>query len=186
MPRIAVIYFSATGHTTALVEALRVGAREFADVELCEITGADIVSGRFENESILGIADNADGIVFGCPTYMGGPAAQFKAFADASSDRWSTQKWAGKIAAGLTTGACPNGDQTNTLVYFTILAAQHGMLWCSLDIPGGEDPLGRNRLGSQLGIVSQPIDGVLPTADLETARHLGARLARTVTKLCQP
>lgn len=62
MPRIAVIDFSATGHTTALVEALRVGACEFADVELCEITGDDIVSGRFENESILGIVDNADGI----------------------------------------------------------------------------------------------------------------------------
>ncbi|XUJ34422.1 flavodoxin family protein [Bradyrhizobium japonicum] len=57
---------------------------------------------------------------------MGGPAAQFKAFADASSYRWSQQRWADKIAAGFTTGACAGGDQLHTLTYFTILAAQHG------------------------------------------------------------
>jgi NAD(P)H dehydrogenase (quinone) len=109
---------------------------------------------------------------------MGGPAAQFKAFADASSYRWSQQRWADKIAAGFTTGACAGGDQLHTLTYFTILAAQHGMLWCGLDIPGGEDPSGRNRLGSQFGLATHLVDGALLQSDLCTAEYLGQRLAK--------
>lgn len=63
------------------------------------------------------------------------------------------------------------------LTYFAIPAAQHGMPWCSLDLPGSHDPHGRNRLGSQLGLASQPVDGVLPSSDLATAHYLGRRLA---------
>jgi multimeric flavodoxin WrbA len=128
------------------------------------------------------IADAADGLALGSPTLMGGPAAQFKAFADATSDRWSRQQWASKVATGFTTGSCANGDQAHTLTYFTVLAAQHGMLWCSLDIPGG-DQRGLNRLGSQVGLVSQAIDGILPESDLETARLLGRRLAKVTRAL---
>ncbi|MGY3420664.1 multimeric flavodoxin WrbA [Bradyrhizobium sp. F1.13.4] len=115
------------------------------------------------------------------PTWAG-PAAQFKAFADASSDRWSRQQWANKIAAGFTTGACAGGDQLHTLTYFSILAAQHGMLWCGLDIPGGEDPSGRNRLGSQLGLATHLVDSSLPQSDLTTAEYLGQRLAKMASR----
>lgn len=120
-------------------------------------------------------------MAFGSPTFMGGPAAQFKAFADASSDRWTEQKWANKIAAGFTTGALAGGDQLHTLTYFTILAAQHGMLWCGLDIAGGEDPADRNRLGSQLGLATHPVNGTLPQSDLSSAEYLGRRLAEIAT-----
>ena len=178
MPRVAVIYFSASGTTAAVAEAVHAGAAEAADVLSCRISGEDIVGGRFENEDVLRIADGADGIAFGAPTYMGGPAAQFKAFADATSDRWTGQRWAGKVAAGFTIGSCPNGDQGHTLSYFAVLAAQHGMLWCGLDIPGGgSDPLGRNRLGSQLGLAAQANVGLLEASDIATARYLGKRLA---------
>ncbi|MET4720969.1 hypothetical protein ABIF63_005075 [Bradyrhizobium japonicum] len=64
------------------------------------------------------------------------------------------------------------------MTYFTILAAQHGMLWCGLDIPGGGDPSGRNRLGSQLGLATHLVDGALPQSDLCTAEYLGQRLAK--------
>ena len=175
--RIAIIYFSATGTTAKLAEAIHAGAAGVAEVVSCAITSADIVEGRFRNEAVLRAADAADGIAFGSPTYMGGPAAQFKAFADATSDRWSEQRWTNKIAAGFTTGACANGDQGQTLGYFTILASQHGMLWCSLDIPGGYDPAGRNRLGSQLGLATHAVQGALDASDLATAHHLGRRLA---------
>jgi len=110
------------------------------------------------------------------------PAAQFKAFADATSDRWTTQRWADKVAAGFTTGSCANGDQGHTLAYFTILAAQHGMLWCGLDIPGGVDPQGRNRLGSQSGLATHVVDGALDASDLVTTRYLGRRLAKTAAR----
>ena len=177
MIRLAIVYFSATGTTARLAEAIQAGATEIAHAALCRITGNDIVSGRFQNEDIMNTVDAADGLALGSPTLMGGPAAQFKAFADATSDRWSEQRWARKVAAGFTTGSCANGDQGHTLTYFTVLAAQHGMLWCSLDIPGGNDPRGRNRLGSQIGLATQQVDGVLPHSDLATAHYLGRRLA---------
>jgi len=68
------------------------------------------------------------------------------------------------------------------LTYVSILAAQHGMLWCGLDIPGGEDPAGRNRFGSQLGLATHLIDGALPESDLVTAEYLGRRLARMASR----
>ncbi|MBR1089098.1 flavodoxin family protein [Bradyrhizobium manausense] len=148
MPLLAIVYFSVSGTTDRLAQAMARGGAGASDVALCRIAGHDILSGRFQNESLLETIDRAGAVAFGSPTYMGGPAAQFKAFADASSDRWSQQRWANKFAAGFTTGACASGDQLHTLTYFSILAAQHGMLWCGLDIPGGDDPSGRNRLGS--------------------------------------
>lgn len=183
MTQLAIIYFSGTGTTEKLAQAVERGAASIAVATLCRITGDDIVPGRFENETMLRTIDEADGVAFGSPTYMGGPSAEFKAFADASSGRWSRQRWANKIAAGFTTGSCASGDQLHTLTYFTILAAQHGMLWCGLDIPGGEDSIGRNRLGSQLGLATHLIDGALPKSDLDSAEYLGARLARIASRL---
>ena len=182
MPLLAIVYFSITGTTEKLAHAVARGADGIADVALCRIAGDDIVSGRFQNESLFETIDHASAVAFGSPTYMGGAAAQFKAFADASSDRWSQQRWANKFAAGFTTGALAGGDQLHTLTYFSILAAQHGMLWCGLDIPGGEDPAGRNRLGSQLGLAAHMIDGALPQSDLGTAEYLGGRLSKMASR----
>ena len=178
MPLLAIVYFSISGTTEKLAHAVARGAAGMAEIALCRIAGDDIVSGRFRNDGLLQMIDRADAVAFGSPTYMGGAAAQFKAFADASSDRWTQQRWANKFAAGFTTGALAGGDQLHTLTYFSILAAQHGMLWCGLDIPGGEDPGGRNRLGSQLGLATHLIDDDLPPSDLSTAEYLGQRLAR--------
>ncbi|MHC4051608.1 flavodoxin family protein [Bradyrhizobium sp. 25ACV] len=182
MPLLAIVYFSNSGTTETLAHAVARGAAGMAEVTLCRIAGDDIKSGRFQNEQLLATIDRASAVAFGSPTYMGGAAAQFKAFADASSDRWSEQRWANKLAAGFTTGACAGGDQLHTLSYFSILAAQHGMLWCGLDIPGGEDPSGRNRLGSQLGLATHLVDCALPQSDLSTADYLGQRLARMAVR----
>lgn len=108
---------------------------------------------------MLKLADVADALAFGSPTHMDGPATQFKAFADATSERWAEMRWADKVAAGFTTCSCANGDQGHTLAYFTVLAGQHGMLWSGLDIPGGVDPKGRNRVNKRR--TATPPDSVL-------------------------
>jgi NAD(P)H dehydrogenase (quinone) len=182
-PSIAVIYFSATGNTAQLADAIVRGASESLRVCQYRISGADIVDGRFRNAEALEVVDQASGVILGSPTFMGGPAAEFKAFADATSDRWSTQRWKDKVAAGFTSGTCANGDQSYTLTYLSVLASQHGMLWCNLDTPGGEDPSGLNRLGTQVGLASQATAGQIPECDLLTATHLGRRVARLVHRL---
>jgi NAD(P)H dehydrogenase (quinone) len=182
-PSLALIYFSATGNTAQLANAIRIAASEHISVIEHRIVAADIIGGRFRNAEALNIVDSATAVVFGSPTFMGGPAAEFKAFADASSDRWSAQSWKDKLAAGFTTGTCSNGDQSHTLSYFTILASQHGMLWCGVDIPGGEDAEGRNRLGTQVGVVSQSSGSVVQEQDLLTAGYLGRRVALMARRL---
>lgn len=175
---IAIVFFSGTGTTAALAEAVAEGAGPGA--ALYRLSGTDIVEGRYRETAVPEAVDAADAVIFGSPTYMGGPAAEFKAFADASSERWSEQRWAGKLAAGFTCGSQPNGDQSWTLAYFQTLAMQHGMLWCGL--PGVPEPDGANRLGNNLGATAL---GGLPVAaaDLATARALGSAVAATMTRL---
>ena len=59
----------------------------------------------------------ADAIVYGSPTYMGGPAWQFKKFADASSKAWFGSAWKDKIGAGFTNSASVNGDKQAALTF---------------------------------------------------------------------
>ena len=180
MVNVAVVFHSAAGSTRQLAAAVGAGAAEVAGVSViqAEIVAGDIIEGRFHNNTLLAQLDHADAIIFGSPTYMGCVSAQFKAFADATSERWEQQLWANKIAAGFTIGSNFSGDQLNTLQYLQILANQQGMLWAGLDIPGNDNAVGLNRLGAQSGLVAQSADGLLHETDLLTAHYLGQRVAQ--------
>lgn len=179
MPEIAVIYFSQTGVTHTLAEALQRGAEKKPDVScrLFRIQGEMIEKGRLTDDAGLKLVDQADAVFLGSPTYMGGPAAQFKAFADASSDRWEVQRWRNKLVGGFTTGTSPGGDQLSTLQYFSILATQHGMLWVGLDMPQSIAQSGLNNQGTQIGLSVCAPDDVLQAADINTAEYFGSRVA---------
>jgi len=104
MINIAVVYHSGTGHTTKMAGAVAKGAGAVADakVNVLAIAGKDIVEGRFKNEAFLQQLDACATIIFGSPTYMGGPSGQFKCFADATGERWFKSAWRDKVAAGFT------------------------------------------------------------------------------------
>lgn len=187
MKKIAIVFFSGTGHTRLLAEALREGAASAArtDVNLVQVDGSDIVDGRYRNKEVFETLEAADAIVFGTPTYMGGVAAQLKAFFDASSGIWMEQGWQGKLAGGFTTSGSPSGDKLATLQQVGTFAAQHGMLWVSASgLPGGGDI---NRLGSSLGVMGHtPFEDGPPRlhrGDAETARAYGRRMAQMVAAL---
>ena len=181
------IVFHSEGSCTAqLAEAAAAGAREVGEAVLWPIHGEDIVAGRYRHPGLQAALRQADAVVFGSPTYMGGPSAQFKAMADATSADWSDNPFADKLAAGFTCGGSPNGDQHSTLGYFSILAAQLGMLWCGVDVPSGPDRTDLNRLGSQLGATAHCPNGTVHPVDRATAHYLGARVARLAARLAQP
>lgn len=184
MPKVAVVYFTHTDVTGSLARSLCAGLRTVEGLHVFEhqITGQEIIEGRFTPEQIFAELAECDAIVFGTPTYMGGVSAQFKAFADATSELWCEQEWAGKLAAGFTCGSAMNGDQTGTLQYLVTLASQQGMLWVGLDSANGYKDHGVNRLGCQLGVVAYSADGVADEADLATARYLGERVARQLQR----
>jgi NAD(P)H dehydrogenase (quinone) len=182
MSTVSVIYFSGTGHTAKEAEAVHQGAASVAHTttHLIAISGDDIVKGRYTNDGVLATLDASDAIIFGSPTYMGGPAAQFKAFADATGERWYRSAWRDKLAAGFTVSSGPSGDKLSTLHYFFTLAMQHGMIWVGLP----ETPMndrGINRLSSYSGVMAQagnePVEVAPNAADKLTGEILGRRVA---------
>lgn len=179
MNKVSIVYFSNTDVTATLAKTFSDAlSKHKIETFIYSIKGSDIIEGRFKNTQIFDELHNSDAIVFASPTYMGGVAAQFKAFADASSDFWSEQKWAGKYAAGITCGSAPNGDQSNTLQYFFTLASQHGMFWLGLDTPHNNKDLSLNRLGIQLGVSALSVNGTTDEADLNTVKHLAYRIIK--------
>lgn len=184
MNTISIIYFSGSGHTTKLAEAVAQGAATVAGTktQLIALSGDHIVKGRYENEEALAQLDASDAIIFGSPTYMGGPAAQFKAFADATGGRWFSASWRDKLAAGFTVSSSPSGDKQGTLHYLFTLAMQHGMVWVGL----GEMPMqpdGTNRLGSFSGAMAQAGFESADVAPNPEDKATGARLGRRVATL---
>ncbi|ELB7606777.1 flavodoxin family protein [Vibrio parahaemolyticus] len=191
MSKIAIIYFSKTDVTGQLARAIAAGVEQQGIKQQgeCEILshrieGSEIIEGRFVNPNLMDELAEYDAIIFGSPTYMGGVAAQFKAFADASSESWYHQKWANKVAAGFTSGGALNGDQSCTLQYLQTFAYQHGMMWVGLDKISNSGEQNLNRYGVQGGIVAQGgEDGQLHASDVATAEYLGKRVAMLVNKL---
>lgn len=184
MRTVSIIYYSTTGQNAEMAEAVGKGVASVAGVKmnLIAISGDDITKGRYKNEKVMAELDGSDAVIFGCPTFMGGPAAQFKAFADASVERWSGQKWRDKIASGFTVSAALSGDKFSTLQYFQTFAMQHGMIWAGLgELPG--QPNGINRLGSWIGAmaVSGQNDSPPNQEDLLTGEVLGKRVATLVS-----
>lgn len=183
--QIAVVYHSGFGHTDALAQSVAKGAAEVDGVNVT-LVKAEEVDNHWED------LDNADGIIFGSPTYMGSVSAQFKTFMDASSKVWFTQGWKDKIAAGFTVSAAQSGDKLNTLVQMSIFAAQHGMIWTSTGMmPGNNSSTGSeedvNRIGSFLGMMAQAnadqgADVTPPATDHKTASVFGARVAEATKR----
>ncbi|MDQ4504033.1 flavodoxin family protein [Sinomonas sp. ASV322] len=177
--RIAVVYYSGSGHTAVLAEAVeRAAAEAGAETRLFRVDGLAQESWDF--------LDSAHAIVFGAPTYMGTAPAAFHAFAELTPGRWLQQSWKDKLAAGFTNAACKAGDKSSTLDYFATFAAQHGMNWINLgllpgwsSVTGSEDDL--NRLGYFNGAAAQSPSGAgvegVHRADVATAAHLGRRVA---------
>ena len=184
MIKIGIVYFSTTDVTGKLARAVCKEITEH-DIQLTshQIVGAEIVEGRFVNKDLMAELHSCDAIIFASPTYMGNVSAQFKAFADATSDFWESQTWSGKIAAGITAGTGLNGDQSSTLQYFSTLASQHGMIWIGLDAPFSDKDKNVNRLGCQLGVTAHSLDGNVHETDLRTAKYLTNRVISMTKKL---
>lgn len=187
MPTVAIVYFSAQGHTHQIAEAVAEGAKGVAGttVELVRIVGSDIVEGRWKNPEALAKLTAADAIVFGTPTYMGGYAAQVKAFIDAASEVWFKLGWKDKLAAGFTHSLGYSGDKLNTLQSLWINAMQHGMVWIGLgEMVEGTAPDKVNRLSCFSGVMAQTDWGQDQTneGDRKSATILGKRVAEAAAR----
>ena len=174
---IAIVYHSPYGHTAKVASFIAQGAQQ---------AGVQVHSMNIEQID-WEVLDQADAIVFGCPTYMGSITSGLKQFMEQSSKRWLARTWQGKLAAGFTNGGGLSGDKLAVLQQINLFAMQHGMLWAGLPMmPTGRSAQDLNRMSSFLGLMTQsdnaPVEVTPPTGDLNTAIWFGEYLALTLNK----
>jgi NAD(P)H dehydrogenase (quinone) len=187
MRKIAIIFHSGYGHTRRVAGHVEKGVAS---------SGVAVKSIAIDSEGNVPEAAwqtlrESDAIIFGTPTYMGGPSWQFKKFADASSKQWFAMDWKGKVAAGFTNSASMTGDKESTLHYLVTLASQHKMLWCGSSMnPSNSKSSTRediNHLGGFVGLVvvspsDASVDEMIP-GDLKTAEAFGANIAEVTMRV---
>ncbi len=183
MSQIVIPYYSASGHTKKLAEIILEGVKEiYSDALLINVERMD--------EYCWQRLRDADGVIFGSPTFMGGVAGQYKIFLDELSYKgfWTGEKLVDKMAAGFTVATYPSGDKLNTLIQFTITAAQYGMIWVGCDgvgkqvSPSSDNP---NPWGSWLGVMATSIKDktrLIGEEDIKTAYHFGIRFSKAVNR----
>lgn len=182
MSAIVIVYHSGYGHTKKVAEAVA----DSSGGQLLAIDAeGNLPAGGWEQLAAARM------IVFGTPTYMGGPSWQFKKFADASSKPWFSQQWKDKLAAAFTNSASMNGDKLSTLHYLFTLSQQHSMLWVGTGMmPANSKAATRddiNYVASFCGLMTTtPSDASadeMVAGDIATARAFGERLKAVVARI---
>ncbi|NNP74129.1 flavodoxin [Acinetobacter defluvii] len=175
---LAIVYHSPYGHTAKVAEYIAQGA-----------TQVGVIAHLMNIENIdWDQLDQADAIIFGCPTYMGSLTSGLKQFMEQSSKRWLARSWQGKLAAGFTNSGGLSGDKLAVLQQINLFAMQHGMLWTGLPLmPTGRSADDLNRMSGFLGLMTQsdnaPVEVTPPKGDLETAIWFGEYVALLLMRI---
>ncbi|HNT75261.1 MAG TPA: NAD(P)H-dependent oxidoreductase [Anaerolineae bacterium] len=157
MTKVLVTYFSSTGNTKSLAEAVAEGVRSVEGVT-CELKTVPHTT----NDDWLA----ADGIIVGSPTYFGQMAGRVKQMFDVTAQVYG--KLEGKVGGAFTTsGGAGCGHET------AIMSILTAMLVAGMVVRGTTE-------GPHFGpfAVGQPNDDAL-----QAAREMGARVAGLTKKL---
>ena len=194
MTNITIVYYSSTGNTYSIAQAVEAGAQAAgAQVRLRkvrELAGLEAIAGKpawsehldaTKNvpEAALADLEWADGYLFGSPTRFGLPAAQLKQFIDTVGPLWDTGKLQDKAAAAFTGAGNVHGGQESTLL------AMHNMFyhWGSVIVPPGyTDPSVKEAGGNPYG-TSFTAGAQLTGQVLAAAHYQGRRVARFAAML---
>ncbi|MGD9991289.1 NAD(P)H:quinone oxidoreductase [Pseudonocardia sp.] len=195
MPRIAVVFYSATGNIAAMAEALAAGATEEGAqvrvrpvVELAPAEAIDrnprwrawVENNPYDETATLADLEWADGIALGSPTRFGGPAGQLKEFLDTTGGLWMQGKLVDKVGAAFTSASTRHGGLESTILAMNNVFYHWGSIIVAL---GYTDPhlmeSGNPYGGSFVSRRSAPPDDDA----LRACRLQGARLARITRQL---
>jgi NAD(P)H dehydrogenase (quinone) len=197
--KIAVIYYSATGHVHKLAEAVSQGATDAgAEVRLrrvAELAPEEVIRSQDAwHEHYVGTSSTvlevtlddlewADGFALGTPTRYGLPSSQLKQFVDQTGPLWVKGHLSNKVATSFTSAANTHGGQESTLLAINNVFYHWG---CLIVPPGYTHEVlyaaGGNPYGSSY---ASGLDGdPSVTAEALTAAHYqGHRLAEYANRL---
>ena len=189
-PKVAIIYYSATGTTHALAQAIEAGAQEAgAETKLLkvkELAPKEAIQSnqgwadhfeavKEEPEAQLSDLEWADAIIFGTPTRFGLPTAQLKQFIDQTGGLWFQGKLANKIVSSFTSAATLHGGHETTINNLNTTFYHWGAIIVS---PGYLDPV-QFQTGNPYGVSFTSNNGELKPDEttLNAARFQGRRVA---------
>ena len=129
--KVAIIYYSATGTTYRLAQAVEEGASAAgADVRLRKVrelapdeaiaSNQGWAAHRLESQHVVEASLDdlawADALIFGTPTRYGLPTAQLKQFLDTTGPLWAKGELVNKICSTFTSSGTAHGGQETTIV----------------------------------------------------------------------
>jgi NAD(P)H dehydrogenase (quinone) len=153
MTKLAIIYYSATGHGTSMAKRVAASAEAAgAEVRVRHVAETrDPASfaqnpawtANYEATKDLPTATGddvvwADAVIFGSPTRFGSVASQLRDFLDGLGGLWSQGKLADKVYAGFTSSNTLHGGQETTLLTLYVTLIHFGGI---IVPPGYTDPL---------------------------------------------
>jgi NAD(P)H dehydrogenase (quinone) len=196
MPKVLVLFYSRTGNTARIADAVAEGAAQvrFTEVEIRkvpELAPEEVIAKvpgwkevRDEHQQkyrSLGVGDveelvQYDALILGSPTRYGSMSAELKVVMDATGPLWSRGALVDKVGGAFTSVSTPHGGHETTLWSIMTAMGNFGMI---IVPPGYTDPLAF-KAGSPYGATATTGGGAPTGDDLAFARHQGKRVA-TVT-----
>ncbi|KAA1250715.1 NAD(P)H:quinone oxidoreductase [Mycobacterium simiae] len=153
MTKLAIIYYSATGHGTTMARRVAAAAEAAgAEVRVRPVTETrdpqsfahnPAWTANYEATKELPVATGedmvwADAVIFGSPTRFGSVAAQLRDFLDSLGGLWAEGKLADKVYAAFTSSNTLHGGQESTLLTLYVTLMHFGGI---IVPPGYTDPL---------------------------------------------
>lgn len=195
MAKIAVIYYSSTGGTYQVAQAVADGAKaagseirlrrvkELAPPEAIAANDrwkAHLEASTHIEEATLDDLEWADAYAFGSPTRFGNMTAQLRQFIDTTGGLWYAGKLANKAATAFTgAGTLHGGHETTLQSMYTTFAH-----WGDVLVPPGYTAQIQFQTGNPYGSsFVDPRGGEIPDEVLAGARWQGERLARVADAL---
>jgi NAD(P)H dehydrogenase (quinone) len=191
MPKVLVVFYSRTGNTAKLADAIADGARSVQFTEV-DVRRLDDLAPKSVIESVPGWSESRqqlarryqtlesyeqlaeyDALVFGAPTRYGIMAAELKLLLDQTGPLWNKGLLVDKVGSAFTSVATMHGGHETTLWSIMTPLANLGMI---IVPPGYTDPV-MFQGGSPYGATSATGGGEVAESDLAAARHQGKRVA---------
>ena len=190
--KLSIIYYSSTGTTYKLAQAIAEGAEKAgAEVRLRKVAelapdeaiaaNAGWAAHAAQTQDVpVATAEDilwADAVIFGSPTRFGNVASQLKQFLDTLGGLWAQGLLADKVYSGFTATSTAHGGQESTLLALYNTIHHFGGIVVA---PGYTDPV-KFADGNPYGTSHVAGQGDLPVDD--TARNAGQFQGRRVVRI---
>jgi NAD(P)H dehydrogenase (quinone) len=195
--KLAIIYYSATGHGTTMAKRVAAAAEAAgAEVRIRHVpetrdpesfAGNPAWTANYEATKDLPEASGddiewADAVIFGSPTRFGSVAGQLRNFLDSLGGMWAEGKLADKVYAGFTSSNTRHGGQETTLLTLYVTLIHFGGI---IVPPGYTEPckfVDGNPYGASLTTTHDNIDE-FDGATNDALDHLARRVVATADRL---